>query len=80
MVRRTLLSHALQVDVEPALVVDKRFVACLVRFDPITYLLAQFQVVGLGPIELIREGAKEAVAVTEGRCSVEAQCAQLLGE
>ena len=76
--RRTWSAHAAQVDVETALVLDEGGIALLSRRNPVAYLLAQLQVVVLGAVELVGEGAEEAVAVADGVGGIETQSVELL--
>ena len=75
-----MLPHALQMDGEPALVVDKRLVALPVQRDPVADVLAELEVVARGAVQLVGEGAKEAIPVAEGRRGVQPQRTQLVCE
>jgi len=58
-------------------VLHERFVAGLVRFDPVANVFAELKVVGGGTVELVGEGAEETIAVAEGGGGVEPKRAQL---
>lgn len=60
-----MLTHAPEVNIESTLVITERFVTLSVCFDPIAYVLPQFEVVRWTAVQLIGQGAKQAIAVTE---------------
>ena len=62
---------------EAPLVVYEWLVASFMILYPVTDLLSQFPVVCVRTIELIRKGAKEAVAVPQRRGGVKTQRTQL---
>jgi hypothetical protein len=64
--------------VQPAVVLHKRLIACLMAGDPVAHVAAELRVARRGAIELVAEGAEETVAVADGGGGVQAQRAQLL--
>ena len=66
--------------VQPALVIDERGIPLFVCLDPVTDGLAQGGVIVVGAIELIRQGAEQAVSISECRCGVQPKSPELLIE
>lgn len=77
---RTGLAHALEVDVDAALVLAEGCVAGLVVCNPVADVAAELAVVGRGAVQLVGERAEQAVAVSEGRGGIETEGAELLGQ
>jgi hypothetical protein len=48
---------------QPPLILAKRLIPRLIALDPIAYVGAELEVVCWGPVQLIGEGAEEAVSV-----------------
>jgi hypothetical protein len=76
--RLALLAHAVEVRVEPTLVLAERRVARAVPLYPCAHVAAQLRVVRGRAVQLVGERAEEAVAVAERRRGVQPEPTQLL--
>jgi hypothetical protein len=65
---------------ETTLVLAERLIADFVCLNPVAYISSETEVMRGCAVELVREGAKETVAITEGGGCIETEGTELVGQ